>query len=282
MCFLIVWNVSRTVGHCGTKAYVALGHYYAYKQGHVLHRDLSENNLMVWRPKCHRIDKQGSSHPASRRRALGILNDWDMSSRVERYPGMASVVTMVTSDPSRVAEAEALNNRTGTVPFMALDLLTEDGPVPKHLYRHDLESFLWVLIWAAVHYDIPNKKNMSASQDEIDRELRIWDEGTREEVRSCKRALMRKVCGGSPRHSSDSDVEDVLDRVRPEFRRLKTEWIIPLIRMFYRAYNELRYTDVDEETCGGVVTFERFMATIDRKSRLVPCREDGWGSCIVA
>ena len=281
MCFLIVWNVSRTVGHCGTKAYVALGHYYAYKQGHVLHRDLSENNLMVWRPKCHRIDKQGSSHPASRRRALGILNDWDMSSRVVRYPGMASVVTMVTSDPSRVAEAEALNNRTGTVPFMALDLLTEDGPVPKHLYRHDLESFLWVLIWAAVHYDIPNKKNMSASQDEIDRELRIWDEGTREEVRSCKRALMRKVCGASPCHSSDSDVEDVLDRVRPEFRRLKTEWIIPLIRMFYRAFNELRYTDVDEGTCGGIVTFERFMATIDRKPRLVPCREDGWGSCII-
>ena len=255
---------------------VRIGHYYAYKQGHVLHRDLSENNLMVWRPKGHRTDKQ-------RRRALGILNDWDMSSRVERYPGMASVVTMVTNDPSRVAEAEALNNRTGTVPFMALDLLTEDGPVPKHLYRHDLESFLWVLIWAAVHYDIPNKKNLSGPQDEIDRELRIWDEGTREEVRSCKRALMRKVCGGSPRHSSDSDVEDVLDRVRPEFRRLKTEWIIPLIRMFYRAYNELRYTDVDEETCGGIVTFERFMATIDRKSRLVPCRDDGWGSsCTIA
>lgn len=259
-----------------------LGHYYAYKQGRVLHRDLSENNLMVWRPRHHRTDRHRAGNSGSHRRALGILNDWDMSSRVGRYSGMASVVTMVTNDPSLAAEAEALNSRTGTVPFMALDLLNEDGPVPKHLYRHDLESFLWILIWAALHYDIPNKKNISESQDEIDRELKVWDEGTRQEVWMCKRAFMRRVCGGSPRHSSDSDVEDVLDRVRPEFRRLKTEWIIPLIQMFYRAYNELRYTDVDEETCGGIVTFGRFMAAINAKPRLVPSRnDDGWG-CIIA
>ncbi|KAK2462244.1 hypothetical protein APHAL10511_005740 [Amanita phalloides] len=258
-------------------------HYHAYKSGHVLHRDLSENNLMVWRPKRHSSDNHGYNHFATHGRALGILNDWDMSSRVVRYPGMASVVTMVTNDPSLAADVEALNNRTGTVPFMALDLLVEDGPVPRHLYRHDLESFLWILIWAAVHYDIPNKKNLSTSEQEIDPELKIWDEGTREDVWSCKRALLRRVGGGgSARHSSESDVEDVLDRFRPEFRKVKTEWIIPLIRMFHRAYNELRYTDVDEETCGGIVTFDTFMTAVNRKPRLVPSHnEDGWGSCII-
>ncbi|KAF8621877.1 hypothetical protein AX15_007434 [Amanita polypyramis BW_CC] len=156
-------------------------HYHAYKKGRVLHRDLSENNLMVWRPRRRNIDNHGSSNLPSNGRALGILNDWDMSSHVVRYPGVASVVTMVTNDPSLAAEAEALTNRTGTVPFMALDLLDEDGPTPTHLYRHDLESFLWILIWAAVHYDIPNKKNLSASQNKIDEELKIWDEGTREQ-----------------------------------------------------------------------------------------------------
>jgi hypothetical protein len=38
--------------------------------------------------------------------------------------------------------------RTGTRPFMALDLLTDeawDGKVER-LYRHDCESFVWVLL----------------------------------------------------------------------------------------------------------------------------------------
>ena len=44
---------------------------------------------------------------------------------------------------------------TGTKPFLALDLLTadaQDGKVER-LYRHDLESFLWVLMWIAACYD---------------------------------------------------------------------------------------------------------------------------------
>lgn len=42
--------------------------------------------------------------------------------------------------------------RTGTVPFMAIDLLVRDyfdGKIQR-LYRHDLESFVWVLIWASM------------------------------------------------------------------------------------------------------------------------------------
>ncbi|KAI0323642.1 hypothetical protein GY45DRAFT_1264272, partial [Cubamyces sp. BRFM 1775] len=43
----------------------------------------------------------------------------------------------------------------GTIPFMAIDLLTEkglDGRVAV-LYRHDLESLIWVLIWVVCCYD---------------------------------------------------------------------------------------------------------------------------------
>ncbi|KAF9230681.1 hypothetical protein BU15DRAFT_31356, partial [Melanogaster broomeanus] len=35
------------------------------------------------------------------------------------------------------------------IPFMAIDLLEapgQDGKV-KHLYRHDMESFIWVFVW---------------------------------------------------------------------------------------------------------------------------------------
>ncbi|KAI0781940.1 hypothetical protein C8Q75DRAFT_544411 [Abortiporus biennis] len=41
------------------------------------------------------------------------------------------------------------NMRMGTQPFMAMDLLEKAGRkdgIP-HLYRHDLESFIWLLVW---------------------------------------------------------------------------------------------------------------------------------------
>ena len=46
-------------------------------------------------------------------------------------------------------------DRTATTPFLALDLLAkdaQDGKVERR-YRHDLESFLWVLMWITACYD---------------------------------------------------------------------------------------------------------------------------------
>ena len=45
--------------------------------------------------------------------------------------------------------------RTGTVPFMALKLLTTkaiEGKV-EHLYQHDVESFVWVPTWVSLRYE---------------------------------------------------------------------------------------------------------------------------------
>jgi hypothetical protein len=64
----------------------------------------------------------------------GVLNDFDLSSIVDPN---------ITNDSS--------NQRTGTKPFMAIDLLITSRP-PKHLYRHDLESFPYVLLFLASRY----------------------------------------------------------------------------------------------------------------------------------
>jgi len=66
---------------------------------------------------------------------IGVLNDYDLSSLAN-------------------ALGPRGNERTGTVPFMALDLLTERGQrgQVEHLYRHDLESFIWVLPWVVLRY----------------------------------------------------------------------------------------------------------------------------------
>ncbi|KAG1717241.1 hypothetical protein EDB19DRAFT_1923676 [Suillus lakei] len=90
-----------------------------WKEG-VYHRDVSAGNLMwYW--------KDG--------KRMGVLNDYDLSSLAD-------------------VQGPLGNERTGTVPFMALELLSakaQRGEV-KHLYRHDLESFMWVFIWLCLRY----------------------------------------------------------------------------------------------------------------------------------
>jgi hypothetical protein len=67
---------------------------------------------------------------------IGVLNDYDLSS-LANEPGPRG------------------NERTGTVPFMVCDLLTEKGQQGevKHLYRHDLESFVWCFAWISLRYE---------------------------------------------------------------------------------------------------------------------------------
>ncbi|KAH7881945.1 hypothetical protein F5I97DRAFT_1970511 [Phlebopus sp. FC_14] len=93
-------------------------HHVLWKEG-VYHRDVSPINLLHYR------DEKGN--------VVGVLNDFDQGS---------------TSDHATGTE------RTGTVPLMALDLLTDEslrGEV-QHLYEHDAESFIWVLTWICLCY----------------------------------------------------------------------------------------------------------------------------------
>src|SRR2546423_7049356 len=45
--------------------------------------------------------------------------------------------------------------KTGTRAFMAIGVLLDK----KHSFRHDLESFFWVLFWICVHYSSPNEES---------------------------------------------------------------------------------------------------------------------------
>ncbi|KAG1826552.1 hypothetical protein EV424DRAFT_1643290 [Suillus variegatus] len=95
-------------------------HLTLWKEG-VHHRDASPGNLMwYW--------KDGKQ--------IGVLNDYNLSS--------------LADDPGPRG-----NERTGTVPFIAVDLLTEEGQQGKveHLHRHDLESFIWCFAWISLRYD---------------------------------------------------------------------------------------------------------------------------------
>lgn len=62
-------------------------------------------------------------------RIVGVLNDFDLVSQV---------VAVGAEEPSS-------KHRTGTKPFMAIELLS-DLPC-LHKYRHDLESLFYVILW---------------------------------------------------------------------------------------------------------------------------------------
>ncbi|KAH7882332.1 hypothetical protein F5I97DRAFT_1817098 [Phlebopus sp. FC_14] len=89
-------------------------HYRLWKKG-VRHRDVSCGNLMYYR--CSNQVKS-------------VLNDFDLAS----MDGVES----------------RGHQRTGTPPFMATDLLINSQT--KHLYRHDLESFIWVWVWLTLQF----------------------------------------------------------------------------------------------------------------------------------
>ncbi|KAH7920055.1 hypothetical protein BV22DRAFT_1074618 [Leucogyrophana mollusca] len=120
-------------------------HYEVWKGG-VRHRDISESNLMYYR------NAQGV--------VVGVLNDFDLSS---------------------IKQGCQDNERLGTMPFMAIELLDQEalGVHITHQYRHDAESLVWVLVSVTLHYEggtrLPRKN----------RPLELWQ------------SLQAAECGGS-------------------------------------------------------------------------------------
>ena len=84
-------------------------------------------------------------HPVT---GYGVLNDWDLC-RIRTDAGVQH----------RGSE------RTGTVPFMALDLLTPEyfdgSKLP--LYRHDLEGLIWILPWVFLQFEGPKIRGSTTS-----------------------------------------------------------------------------------------------------------------------
>ena len=117
---------------------------------------------MLWHPTDTSISDilTSTTHPMSLQdvqeqpSVLGILNDWDIASQL--------------TGKGEVPNSAALH-RTGTLPFVAVELLCSSPP--PHSYRHDLESFFYILIWAAVHYDLENQIRKPVSMMMV-----LWDD----------------------------------------------------------------------------------------------------------
>ena len=107
-------------------------------------------------------------------------------------------------------------HRTGTGPFMAVDLLLSNPP-PPHKYRHDLESFLYIYISAAVTFD-PRRKQ----------KIRAYEAWNSHDLRSIGALKARFL-------SDMAEYEETLQHAHADFKPMVDGPLDELYRLFCRV-----------------------------------------------
>jgi serine/threonine protein kinase len=194
------------------------GYRWLYEYAGIIHRDISLDNLM--------LRKEGD-------KVYGVLNDMDLAVTVG-------------------VESTSSKQRTGTKPFMAIDLLRPEPPV--HMYRHDLESMFYVLVWITSRFH--------DGKEIADAPLQEWaDQG-----------------GAALVKEKNSFIMSDPPPLTPEFEPLG-RWVVSLhktMRNGFSAWTEYRSElaiavrskttyppTFADETLGGFVTFDTFQAILD-------------------
>lgn len=145
-------------------------------------------------------------------------------------------------------------------PFLAIERLSLQPP--PHMYRHDLESFFWVLWWIVVHF--------KGGKDNGTTYLNNWHDGPWETVQLAKRGFLAKAAHAhpvtetfakppitrsalpekiSPRDFAPSPIHSCLDQMGQA------------IRLGYHALKWI--PEADYETAGGHITFDIFKGIIE-------------------
>ena len=135
------------------------GHRSLLLKGKILHRDISENNIII-------------TDPAQAGGYTGLLIDMDLAKVIGSGPSGARF-------------------RTGTLTFMAIGVLKGAA----HTYRTDLESFFYVLLWLCARRSWENRKIVHIEPKELkdkkrSSSLHDWYTGTYKKIARVKRGDM--------------------------------------------------------------------------------------------
>ncbi|KAI1477045.1 hypothetical protein F4774DRAFT_215568 [Daldinia eschscholtzii] len=128
-------------------------HQSLYIKGKILHRDISSNNIIITKPEMANGFK-------------GMLIDLDLAKVRDSGPSGA-------------------RHQTGTMQFMAIEVLRKID----HTYRHDIESFFYVLLWMCGYQSWWNGFS-SVKQPPKKSLFRKWGIGSFENIADIKLAHM--------------------------------------------------------------------------------------------
>jgi serine/threonine protein kinase len=140
----------------------------------ILHRDISENNIIITDPK-----KAGGF--------TGMLIDLDLA----------------------IVDGERTGGRhtTGTMEFMAIDVLRG----VEHTYRHDLESFFYVLLWICARRTWEREFHCRRKDRPADSVLGDWYGDTNN----------KKVAGNKQGSMHADGFKSILEEFAPAFDHVK-------------------------------------------------------------
>jgi serine/threonine protein kinase len=145
-----------------------------YLTGKILHRDISENNIIITDPK----KADGFS---------GMLIDLDLAKEVG-------------------AGRSGARHQTGTMEFMAIEVLRNVA----HTYRHDLESFFYVLLWMCARRAWEREFQCRLKDQPKKSRLTKWYTGNYNDIAEAKRGYMHA-----------DGLEDILDEFPQAFDCVK-------------------------------------------------------------
>lgn len=130
-----------------------------------------------------------------------------------------------------------------SIPFLALDLL-EEGRRQPHMYRHDLESFLWTFLWLILGNARVETKAFS---------LTWWQVGSQNMIAEAKRRFL-----SAPVHN---DVFRVLSQT-PRHNAQLVSALRKMTALCAAGHEALESNDIDRVTAGGHLTYENFMLAL--------------------
>ena len=192
-------------------------HYLAVSKDGNIHRDINISNLM-----CRRLEN-GS--------VQGVLNNWDSAS---------------TSHTE--SESDNTNMRTGTMPFMSIDL--HEDPPPIHIERFEYESLFYILYWICLSYSdgklLPAEKRHSDSAD-----WPYWNSDNYKVVLNFKTGLQ-----------GNGKIFENVNEFPAMYRPLVQPWLERLRSQFDEGYHARRKSIAegkqfkDNYTLGGYVSYK--------------------------
>ncbi|KAG8928641.1 hypothetical protein FRC02_006653, partial [Tulasnella sp. 418] len=188
LCVLVLATVGRSISKptsvhellSAARASVQ-GHKEIYEKAKILHRDISTSNVRI--RDSPRTFPDGVEEEQSGSSNNGFLIDFDLSLLLDH------------SDATRFERLA----RTGTFAFMAWQIMDlqptslaqDDGSpsTPFHGYKHDLQSFFWVLLYISAGSPVFTQRPLDRSHPSF-AVMRLFSETDEDSARALKREFL--------------------------------------------------------------------------------------------